>query len=77
MVFHKVSIYIYTHTYIRCKSGRVQRIQKSILKGILLVFPQGIVEDILQGMYRVYSIRYSVLFVTLNKLRLVEGFPRS
>ena len=49
MVFHKVSIYI--HTYIRCKSGRVQRIQKNILKGILLVFPQGIVEDILQGVF--------------------------
>ena len=71
-----MSIYIYTHIYDeRVDVYNVSK--KSILKVILLVFPQGIVEDILQGMYRVHSIRYSVLFVTLNKLRFVQGFPRS
>ena len=48
MVFHKVSIYIYTHIYgVRVDVYNVSK--KCILKGILLAFPQGIVEDILQG----------------------------
>ena len=47
-----------------------------ILKGVLLILPQVIVEAILQDMFRGYSIRYSILFISpsLNKLRFVLGF---
>ena len=45
-----MSIYIYTHIYdVRVDVYNVSK--KCILKGILLAFPQGIVEDILQGVF--------------------------
>ena len=76
MVFH-IGEYIYIHTYIRCKSGRVQRIQKMYSKGYSIGFSTRYCRRYSTGLYRVHSIRYSVLFVTLNKLRFVQGFPRS